>query len=94
MSELFLIFVALIAANLPFINQRLFAVIQTSSNKKPFWIRLLELSIWYFLVGGLAYLIESSIGNVFTQGWEFFVITMCLFIVFSFPGFIFQYLRR
>jgi hypothetical protein len=92
-----LIFLGLIAANLPFINQRLFVVVKinkTSTYKKALWLRLFELTIYYFLMGGLAYLIESSIGNVFSQGWEFFAITVCLFIVFAFPGFIFQYLRR
>lgn len=91
-----LIFLAMIAANLPFINQRLFAVIPlgTSVHKKSFWLRLFELMMGYFLLGGLAYLFESSIGNVFAQRWEFFTITACLFVVFAFPGFIFQYLRR
>lgn len=91
-----LIFFALIAANLPFINQRLFGLVPlgTSTKKKSFWLRLLELIIYYFLTGGLAYLFESSIGNVFSQGWEFFAITACLFVVFAFPGFIFQYLSR
>ena len=91
-----LIFLALIAANLPFINQRLFAVLPlgTPTRKKSIWLRLLELIIGYFLVGGLAYFFESNIGNVFVQGWEFFAITACVFIVLSFPGFVFQYLRR
>jgi hypothetical protein len=87
-----LIILALLGANLPFINQRLFAVIRIK--KKTLWIRLLELVAIYFLLGGLAYLFESNIGNVFSQGWEFFAITVCLLLVFAFPGFIFQYLRR
>jgi len=92
-----LIFLALLGANLPFINQRLFALVRISlseSNKKPFWLRLSELLVCYLLLGGLAHFFESAIGNVFSQGWEFFAITGCLFIVFAFPGFIFQYLRR
>jgi len=91
-----LIFFALLCANLPFVNQRLFALVRIDkfAHKKPFWLRLLELAICYFLVGALAYFFESSIGNVFSQGWEFFAITACLFIVLAFPGFVFQYLRR
>lgn len=91
-----LILFALIAANLPFINQRLFGVIAVHKSpiKKPFWLRLLELLLFYFLSGGLAYWFESRVGNVFSQRWEFFAITGCLFLVFAFPGFIFQYLRR
>lgn len=91
-----LIFFALLGANLPFVNQRLFALVRIAlgESKKPFWLRLFELVVYYVLLGGLAYFFESTIGNVFSQGWEFFAITACLFIVFAFPGFIFQYLRR
>ncbi|WP_105533401.1 DUF2818 family protein [Solimicrobium silvestre] len=90
------IVLALFGANLPFLNQRLFAVIplRNAGSKKSFWLRLLELLVCYFLLGGLAYLFEVSIGNVFPQGWEFFAISACLFIVFAFPGFVYQYLRR
>jgi len=91
-----IILLALLGANLPFVNQRLFALIpvQSGAARKSFWLRLLELLIAYFLLGGLGFLFESSIGNVFPQGWEFYAISGCLFIVFAFPGFVFQYLRR
>jgi len=90
-----LIVLALIGANLPFINQRLFALIpfKKTAGKKSIWIRLLELIVCYFLLGGLGVWFESSIGNVFPQGWEFYAISGCLFIVFAFPGFVYQYLR-
>jgi len=91
------ILLALLGANLPFLNQRLFALIpinRTADNKKSFWLRLLELIVCYFLLGALGYLFESTIGNVFPQGWEFYAISGCLFIVLAFPGFVFQYLRR
>ena len=91
-----LIILALIGANIPFLNQRLFALIRlkNSSYKKSFWLRLVELALFYCVLGGVAYLLEANIGNVFTQTWEFFAITVCLFIVFAFPGFVYQYLRR
>lgn len=91
-----LIILAALAANLPFLNQRLFVLIPlgASTYKKPFWIRLSEVICYYILVGVIAYFLELSSGNVFSQGWEFFAITASLFIVFAFPGFIFQYLRR
>ena len=46
-----LIFFALLCANLPFVNQRLFALVRIDkfAHKKPFWLRLLELAICYFL---------------------------------------------
>jgi hypothetical protein len=61
---------------------------------KSFLARLLELLVLYFLVGLVAWLLESRIGNVFAQGWEFYAVTGCLFLVLAFPGFIFRYLRK
>ena len=97
--------VALAAANLPFANERLFGCIPLPSSgkaslqagqarTKPFFVRLLELLLLYFIVGALAWLLESTIGNVFAQGWEFYAITGCLFLVLAFPGFVLRYLRK
>jgi Protein of unknown function (DUF2818) len=91
---------ALVAANLPFANERVFGFISLKSTQtgqarsKPFLARLLELLVLYFLVGAVAYLLESRIGNVFAQGWEFYAVTGCLFIVLAFPGFVLRYLKR
>ncbi|MET0981115.1 MAG: DUF2818 family protein [Telluria sp.] len=92
--------VALAAANLPFASERVFGFIslkpaQTGQGRtKPFVVRLLELLVLYFLVGAVAYALESRIGNVFAQRWEFYAITGCLFVVLAFPGFVFRYLRK
>ena len=86
--------VALAAANLPFANERLFGFIPTSARTKPFFVRLLELLVLYFIVGALAYALEYAIGNVFAQGWQFYAITGCLFVVLAFPGFVLRYLRK
>lgn len=92
--------VALAAANLPFASERVFGFIPLKSSEagqartKPFVARLLELLVLYFFVGALAYALESRIGNVFAQRWEFYAITGCLFLVLAFPGFVFTYLRK
>jgi hypothetical protein len=99
--------VALAAANLPFANERVFGLFafpfgkgslkatQTGqARNKPFVARLLELLVLYFLVGLVAWLLESRIGNVFAQGWEFYAVTGCLFLVLAFPGFVLRYLRK
>jgi hypothetical protein len=91
------ILLALLAANLPFFNQQLFAVIPLGRGDnfvKPVWCRLIELLILYFLVGGVAYAMESTMGNVFAHGWEFYAVTACLFLVFAFPGYVFRYLYK
>ncbi|MCD2518701.1 DUF2818 family protein [Massilia sp. G4R7] len=98
--------IALAAANLPFLTERVFGFIPVKSNApgngdvssplrtKSFPLRLLELIVLYFVVGFLARALESRIGGVFAQGWEFYAVTGCLFLVLAFPGFVFRYLRR
>ncbi|HWT71179.1 MAG TPA: DUF2818 family protein [Oxalicibacterium sp.] len=90
----FVILLALFGANLPFFNERLFALVPLSRPVKPVWMRLVELLLLYLLVGLAARLLEARIGSVFPQGWEFFAITGCLFLVFAYPGFVLRYLRK
>lgn len=61
---------------------------------KSGWLRVFELLVLYFVVGAVAYGLEARIGNVFTQVKEFYMITVPLFVVLSFPGFVFRYLRK
>jgi hypothetical protein len=92
-----LIFLAVVAANLPFINERLFAVLpikRFSGSVKPFWVRVLELLFWYGVIGLLGTLFERMIGNTFTQRWEFYVTALSLFVVLAFPGFVVRYLLK
>ena len=94
--------IALAAANLPFLTERVFGFIPLKSNApgdgtvrtKTFPLRLLELIVLYFVVGFLARALESRIGGVFAQGWEFYAVTGCLFLVLAFPGFVLRYLRK
>lgn len=91
------ILLAALAANLPFFNQQLLGLIPLNKDAawvKPIWLRLLELVVLYFLVGVAAHLLESGIGNVFSQGWEFYAITACLFLVLAYPGYVMRYLRK
>jgi hypothetical protein len=95
---------AIAAANLPFVNERAFGFVPLpfggtqaragGAQAKPFVVRLLELVVLYFIVGALAYALESRIGNVFSQTWEFYAITGPLFVVLAFPGFVLRYLRK
>jgi hypothetical protein len=85
---------AALAANMPFMNERLFLVVPLAGDSKGIWLRLLELGLLYALVLGVAWLLEGRIGNVFPQRWEFYAITICLFIVAAYPGFVYRYLRK
>ena len=91
------ILLAVLAANLPFFNQQLFALIPLSKlpdYHKPVWVRLLELLILYFAIGAIARFFESAVGNAFPQGWEFYAVTACLFLVLAYPGYVVRYLRK
>lgn len=94
LSAWFVILLAALAANLPFLNERFLALMPLSRGVKPAWLRLIELGILYLLVGLLAFLLEGRIGSVHSQGWEFYAVTVCLFLVLAFPGFVMRYLRR
>lgn len=94
----FIVLLALFCANLPFFNQRVFALIALPSaaggRRKSGWLRLLELIILYFVVGAFGYWLESRAGNVFAQGWQFYAVSFSLFLVLAFPGFTVRYLVR
>jgi hypothetical protein len=94
LASWFVILLAILAANLPFLNEHLFGFIPLKREAKPFWLRLIELFILYALVGGFGFLLESQLGNAFPQKWEFYAVTACLFIVLAYPGFVFRYLRK
>ena len=85
---------ALFAANLPFLSQRWLVVGPRSSVGKPLGGRLAEMAVLYFVVGGLALLLERRAGQIAPQGWEFYAITATLFVTLAFPGFVYRYLLR
>ena len=84
---------ALAAANLPFFNDRVFAVVPLK-RRKLLVLRLAEMLVLYLVVGAAGRALEAYIGTNFPQTWEFYAISGCLFIVFAFPGFVFRYLRK
>lgn len=84
---------ALVAANLPFISQRLLAVVKLAAGKS-LAIRLAELVMMYFLVGGIALSLEKRLGQIAPQNWEFYAVTATLFITLAFPGFVWRYLLK
>ena len=87
------ILAALVAANLPFINLRLLAVVPVAW-PKGLAVRLAELVVMYFIVGGIGLLLEKRMGQIAPQGWEFYAVTGALFITLAFPGFIWRYLVK
>ena len=93
-AEVWLVVVfALVAANLPFVNERLFVVGPRRRRKTLAW-RVLELLLLAALTYGFGAALEDRIGQRQPQGWAFYAAGLCLFVTFAFPGFVWRYLRR
>ena len=91
-AQTLLVVVALAAANLPFLLAGRFLGIPCKRGK-PFWLSLIELFVLYLLIGvSTAWYEGYAYGSAYRQGWEFYAITICLFFVLSFPGFVYRYL--
>lgn len=85
--------VAVLAANLPFLNQRWLGVVPRSA-PKSLGIHVLELVICYGLVGALGLALENADGQISPQGWQFYATTAALFLTLAFPGFVYRYLYK
>lgn len=84
---------AFVGANLPFVSQRVLGVVRLERGKSlP--LRLLELVVLYFVVGGVGLVLEQSAGQIAPQGWEFYAVTGALFLTLAFPGFVWRYLAK
>lgn len=101
MTYVILLLLFVLLANLPWLSTRFLTVLPLSArwapdaSKKPVWLCLLELVLLYFLAGTLAHFAEISLqGQAYPQGWEFYAVTACLFLVFAFPGFVYYFFWR
>ena len=83
---------ALLAATLPFVNERLLGLLPLK--RKTLAIRFAELVVLYLVVVAVGLLFERRVGQIAPQGWEFYAVTGALFIVLAFPGFTWRYLLK
>ncbi|PZQ67060.1 MAG: DUF2818 domain-containing protein [Variovorax paradoxus] len=86
--------VAVLAANLPFLTERLLGVLPVLGGQKSLAWRLAELAVLYGLTGAVGLLFERRLGQIAPQGWEFYAVTGALFLVLAFPGFTWRYLVK
>lgn len=91
-----LLLVALVAANLPWLSERVLFVLNPPPQGKREWIRLVEWLIMFGVTGLIAAGLEQGVtGEVYSQDWEFWVVNLCLFAILALPGFIYYHdLRR
>lgn len=87
----FLVGVALLVANMPFLTARFLGVFPLQ-RRKSLWIHAAELLVLYFVCGAVGMGMEARVGNVSSQGWEFYAITAALFLTLAFPGFVCRYM--
>lgn len=84
---------ALVAANLPFLNDRWLAIVPRA-NPKTLGMRAAELVVFYLLVGALGLALEQYVGQIYPQRWQFYATTGALFLTLAFPGFVYRYLFK
>ena len=84
---------AFVAANLPFLTDRVLGLVPLAHGKN-LAVRLGELVLLYFVVGGVGLLLEQHAGQIASQGWEFYAVTGALFLTFAFPGFVWRHLYQ
>ena len=89
-----LLLLALVLANLPFLSERILFVRPVPASGKAGGWRVLELMLLYCIAGIVAWLMESRAGQVHPQRWEFYAVTVCLFLVFAYPGFVYRFFWR
>ena len=86
-----LVLVAFVAANLPWISDKLFGLVAPPAQGKRQRLRWLEWLVYFVLVGLLALGLEyKATGGAHSQDWEFYVVALCLFLVFALPGFLYR----
>jgi Na+(H+)/acetate symporter ActP len=90
-----LIALAVAAANLPFVTERFFGLVPLKAwSRKPAGMIIVELALLYVLIGLMGYGFETAIMNPFARTWEFYVTTLCIFLVLGYPGFVYRYLLK
>lgn len=86
--------VALVMANLPFVNERIAVVGPRAAGAKHWLVRMAELLVGCGLTLLLGRALESRLGQAHAQGWEFYAAMAFLFLTLAFPGFVWRYLMR
>jgi len=95
MTHTLVLMLAFLFANLPWLSKKLFLCISLRGGRKPLGWCVFELIALYFLFGLLVMYVENvTFGNVAKQNWEFYAVTTSLFVVFAFPGFIYNTLWK
>lgn len=91
-AALILLLLAIVLASLPFVTERLFLI--WSRSVKSVWLRLLELLVYYGLFLAIGLGLEAAVGRRHSQEWQFYAITVLMFLVLAYPSYVWRYLKR
>jgi Protein of unknown function (DUF2818) len=94
LAAIALLIVSVVLANLPFLSEGRFLIFHRAGEVKGVGFRFLELVVYFALALGAGLLLESSLGPIYPQRWEFYGITSLFFVVLASPGFVYRYLYR
>lgn len=94
MPVIWVIIAGFVLATLPMLGDRSVLAIPLLKSPKSAWMRVLEFVIAYAIWILLGRLLEAQLGQVSKQGWQFYAITLLLFLVAAFPAFTWRYLWR
>ena len=87
-----LLFAALLLANAPFVFAR-FLGFAADKRQQPLWL-VVELLLAYVAFIGLGHAVEAYFGQNSLQTWQFYAVSLCLFLSMAFPGFVWRYLLK
>ncbi len=91
-AKLLFLLVMLLMANVSWVSDKWLGVI---GQMRSLWHRFAALLPAYAITLLVAYAVERSVmGQVWPQGWEFYSVTVCVFLVLSFPGFVYRVLWK
>ena len=83
-----------VLASLPMMGERgFFSIPVLKFNKTP-WLRIVEFVLAYAICVAIGKFFEAQAGQVAKQGWEFYAVTLLLFVIAAFPAFVWRYLWR
>ncbi len=91
-SSWLIIAIAFIAANLPWLSDRVLLVLEPKEGVKRAAWRWMEWLLLFLIMGAVTAGMEQKInGEIYQQEWEFYAVNLCLFLVFALPGFIYRH---
>ena len=86
--------VLVLLANLPFIASRFMGLVSLRAPKAGLGLFVEVLLCYSLSLLGLSFFESQLEGVSYSQGWEFYVVLSCLFVVAGFPGFVHHFFWR